>query len=113
MENSGNFILDMALSLIIILLGIVSYFLRQKDVQHEKYIHTLFEKHDEDVIELHRLREQVASDLYNKRELDRRFEDLAGTFREVGRSLEGKLDEMQKAMFDHVVIHHSSKGDRQ
>lgn len=107
-----NLVLSIAAFLIISLISIVMFFLRKKDADQEKQINLLFKKHDEDAAALMELKIKLASTTYERQELDSRFHDLGSTFREVGKSLEVKFDELQKTLLKHVMDHHR-KGDGQ
>lgn len=86
-----------------ILIGIIGYFLRQKDEAQEKQINLLFNKHDEDAQKLEDLKYQIAANHYQKVELDARFDKLDTTFREVGARLEKKLDSLQDSLVNHIT----------
>ena len=100
--NIDSSILQGVLAFII---GIVGYFLRQKDAQQEKAIVSLtnkidnqvallWQKHDQDAADLSELRLHIASQHYVKTELDNRFDKMELAFKHGFHELGEKLDKL-------------------
>jgi chromosome segregation ATPase len=72
-----------------LLLGLIAYFLRQKDMEQQKQLTILFQKHDEDAKALADLREKIAREHYVKEELDRRFSELGDKMDRLADKIDG------------------------
>lgn len=66
--------------------------------QHEISTKLLWEKHDADVSKLATLELQIASQHYNKLELDSKFDKMASEMKEGFASLGGKFDALTAAL---------------
>jgi len=99
----------MDINLFQILLGIgfalVSYLLAQKDARQAEDIKLLFKKHDADVAELQELRNKIASNHYERTELDRKFDRLDATIKEGFVSLGKDMKELTQVMTTHLINH--------
>lgn len=89
-----DFLKDLGMAGVMILIGIIGFFLRQKDESQGKQITALWTKHDEDAKALAELKERIAREHYLKHELDARFESLERSFREGMRDLGNKMDKL-------------------
>lgn len=85
---------ELGIAGVALLIGIIGFFLRQKDEQQGKQITTLWTKHDEDAKALAELKERIAREHYLKHELDARFESLERSFRDGMNSLGNKMDKL-------------------
>lgn len=85
---------DMALGAVVFLVGIIGYFLRQKDEAQGKQIQTLWTKHDADAKDLADLRERIAREHYVKGELDARFTRLEDAIKTMSSELGAKMDRL-------------------
>jgi tRNA C32,U32 (ribose-2'-O)-methylase TrmJ len=105
---------DVGMFVITSIVGVIAYFLRQKDEkqQHEmehmremlqKQISVLFVKHDEDALKLAELKERIAKEHYMKNELDNRFDRMENSFRNGFNDISGKLDKLTSVMMDHIA----------
>ena len=100
--------------LIMLLIGIVGWFLRAKDEQqgremssmrdqYGKQITALWTKHDEDAKRLDDTIRVMDREHYTKTELDTRFDKLEQTVvREIG-SVSNKLDKLTDAVAAHIT----------
>lgn len=80
------------------LVGIVAYFLRQKDAAQEKQIFALWEKHDADAQALQELRERIAGRHYERTELDQKFDKLESAFKHGFDELGKKFDRLSETL---------------
>lgn len=87
---------------VMLLLGIIGFFLRQKDEAQGKQISALWLKHDEDAAALADLKERIAREHYVKAELDARFQRLEDAFRGGFNELGQKLDKLTDVMLQHI-----------
>jgi type IV secretory pathway VirD2 relaxase len=92
-------------SIIAILLGIVAYLLRQKDVEQGRSIALLFKKHDEDADRLNKFELRIAQEHYIKPELDARFDKLETAFRHGFETLGNKFDKLSEALINERHNH--------
>jgi hypothetical protein len=81
-----------------VVIGVVGWFLRQKDAAQEKQLSLLWTKHDEDVKALGTLKERVDREYYAKAELDARMNQIRGEVHDGFRKLEEKFDKMTNAL---------------
>lgn len=93
------------------LLGIVGYFLRQKDAEQARSIALLFKKHDEDVERLNQFELKIAQNHYVKPELDNRFERLETAIKTSMDGLGNKFDELSKLLIAHLIKEDKTHGD--
>jgi hypothetical protein len=98
--------------LIVGLITIVGYFLRQKDDEQGKKIDKLFAIHDKDVEKLAALELKIASDHYIKPELDAKFEKMEATFRNGFETLGNKFDRLSEILVAHVAKGDSRDGNK-
>ncbi len=89
--------------LILGLIGLVGYFLRQKDAEQGQKIDRLFQIHDKDVEKLAALELKIASDHYIKPELDAKFEKMEATFRNGFETLGNKFDKLSEVLVAHII----------
>jgi len=89
--------------------SIVGWLLKNKDKQqedalnaHSAQIKLLFEKHDADATALQELRVQIASNHYERPELDKKFDKLETTFRDGFKDLGEKFDKLSDALTTHM-----------
>jgi hypothetical protein len=93
---------------------IVWFLLRQKDARQqkefdeykamqEKLMAKLFEIHDRDVRELSDLKLQIASNHYEAKTIDIKFEKLETTFKDGFRELGAKFDKFFDMYTDHLT----------
>jgi len=91
------------------IIAVLGYLLSQKDAKQAEEIALLFKKHDADVAELIQLRIQIASNHYERGELDRKFDKLDATitagFQDLGRDIK----DMTKALNNHLTEHSKDK----
>ena len=85
------------------MVSVIGWFLRQKDEQQAKAIALLFQKHDEDAKSLADLRLEIAREHYLKHELDARFLSLEQTFKHGMADLGAKFDRLSEILIDHVT----------
>lgn len=85
------------------LIGVIGWFLRQKDEQQAKSIALLFQKHDDDAANLANLRLEIAKEHYLKHELDARFLSLEHTFKTGMSDLGAKFDRLSEVLVNHVT----------
>ena len=97
---------DLGMFGLITLIGIVGFFLRQKDDKQAKEIALLFKKSDENAAAHGSLRLEIAKEHYMKGELDTRFAHLERTFKEGFDTLGKKFDDLSIALLRHI-----DKGD--
>jgi hypothetical protein len=97
------------------LVGVFLWLLKNKDMAQAKEINelkiqveALFRKHDADVAALQELRVVIASNHYERTELDRKFDKMEATFAAGFNSLGKKFDELAKTLVNHL-IHEDSK----
>lgn len=98
------------LALIVVILGgLVSYLLRQKDAQQEEKLKILFRLCDElqkttaeDMRALQELRIHIAEGHYKKSELDSKFERLEYAFRDGLTTLGAKFDKLTDTLLNHI-----------
>lgn len=95
------------------LVGLVGYFLRQKDDEQGKKIDKLFAIHDRDVEKLAALELKIASDHYIKPELDAKFEKMEATFRTGFETLGHKFDKLSDILIAHVAKEDRKDENRQ
>lgn len=89
-------------ALVLALVGVVGYLLRQKDVEQALQIKLLFKKHDDDVERLAALELRIAQDHYRKIDLDPKFDRLERSIRESGAELGIKFDALSAALLRHI-----------
>lgn len=89
-------------ALVLALVSVVGYLLRQKDVEQSKQIQLLFRKHDDDVERLAALELRIAQDHYRKIDLDPKFDRLERSIRESGAELGAKFDALSAALLRHI-----------
>ena len=90
-------------ALILGLIGLIGYFLRQKDTEQAKSIAILFHKHDEDALKLQQLELRIANEHYIKPELDSKFDKLDNTIKSMSDSLGHKFDKLSDILIAHLV----------
>lgn len=95
------------------LIGLVGYFLRQKDSEQGAKIDKLFLIHDKDVEKLAALELKIASDHYIKPELDAKFDKMEATFKEGFHTLGHKFDKLTDILVAHITKEDSRDDDRQ
>lgn len=93
-----------------ILVAVIGYLLRSKDLSQEKEIEDLrksnqllFKKHDEDVAKLALFEKEVANLHYQKSELDLKFSSMEGTMKEGFVVLGSKFDKLADALMAHII----------
>ncbi len=94
------------------LVGLVGYFLRQKDAEQGQKIDKLFQIHDKDVEKLAALELKIASDHYIKPELDAKFDKMETTFRVGFETLGGKFDKLTEILVAHVAKEDAKDGHK-
>lgn len=99
----AEFVQPMLIGLLTLLLGIIGWFLRQKDEAQAKQIGMLFSKHDDDAKALAELKERIAREHYVKAELDARFQKLEDAFRDGFHELGAKIDRLADSMTSHLI----------
>lgn len=87
---------------VMLLLGIIGFFLRQKDEAQGKQISALWLKHDEDAEALADLKERIAREHYVKTELDARFQRLEDAFQRGFQELGSKIDKLSEVLIQHL-----------
>lgn len=96
------------------LLAIIGYFLKQKDAQqqaehdalkadYEKQIALLWQKHDQDAKDLSDLRLHIASQHYVKTELDSRFDKMELAFQHGFQDIGTKLDRLNDILVERKL----------
>lgn len=98
-----DFVKEAGFAGVMLMVGIIGFFLRQKDEAQAKQISTLWAKHDEDAMALSELKERIAREHYVKAELDARFQRLEDAFRTGFNELGGKLDKLTDVMVQHLA----------
>lgn len=88
---------------VMLMIGIIGWFLRQKDEQQAKAIALLFTKHDDDARALADLRLEIAKEHYLKHELDARFLSLETTFKIGMADLGDRFDRLSAVLVEHVT----------
>lgn len=88
---------------VMLLLGIIGFFLRQKDKAQGKQITALWTKHDEDAAALADLKERIAREHYVKTELDARFQRLEDAFQRGFQELGSKIDKLSEVLVQHLT----------
>lgn len=88
---------------VMLLLGIIGFFLRQKDEAQGKQITALWTKHDEDAAALVDLKERIAREHYVKTELDARFQRLEDAFQRGFQELGSKIDKLSEVLLQHLT----------
>ncbi len=88
---------------IMLLIGIIGFFLRQKDEAQGKQISALWLKHDEDAAALADLKERIAREHYVKTELDARFQRLEDAFQQGFQELGSKIDKLSEVLVQHLT----------
>lgn len=97
-----NMLFTIGMGFLSVLFTVLWFLLRKKDEAQEKQIAVLFVKHDEDAQRLRDLELDIAKKHYVKEELDRMFDRLEVTFKQGFASLGGKLDDMNRALTNHL-----------
>lgn len=87
---------------VMLLLGIIGFFLRQKDEAQGKQISALWLKHDEDAAALADLKERIPREHYVKTELDARFQRLEDAFQRGFQELGSKIDKLSEVLIQHL-----------
>ena len=98
-----DFVKEAGFAGVMLMVGIIGFFLRQKDEAQAKQISTLWAKHDEDAMALSELKERIAREHYVKAELDARFQRLEDAFRTGFNELGGKLDKLTDVVVQHLA----------
>ena len=98
-----DFVKEAGFAGVMLMVGIIGFFLRQKDEAQAKQISTLWAKHDEDAMALSELKERIAREHYVKAELDARFQRLEDAFMTGFNELGGKLDNLTDVMVQHLA----------
>lgn len=95
--------------LILMLIAVIGYFLRQKDAAQENKIRKLFELHDADSKELQNHRIMIAENHYKKEELDKKFGEMRDEIGEVREEMRGgfgglndRLDRLNALLFGRL-----------
>lgn len=88
---------------VLVLLGLIGYLLRQKDVEQGKLIALLFKKHDEDAERLNKFELRIAQEHYLKPELDVRFTEIKISIKEAMDSLGHKFDKLSELLVAHIM----------
>lgn len=91
---------ELGLAGVMVMIGIIGFFLRQKDEAQGKQIAALWTKHDDDAKALAELKERIAREHYLKHELDARFESLERSFRDGMTSLGNKMDKLTDTLLN-------------
>lgn len=94
---------DVALFAVFGMVGIIAWFLRQKDSLQEKQISMLWTKHDEDAKALADLKLEIAKEHYIKSELDARFTHLEVAFKAGFDALGAKFDKLADILVAHIA----------
>lgn len=102
-----DFVKELGVPIVFLVLGIIGWFLRSKDEAQAKQIALLFIKHDQDAEALSELKERIAREHYVKGELDARFQRLEDAFKTGFHELGAKIDKLADAMVAHL-----SKGQK-
>lgn len=103
--------LDIAVSVVV---GLIAYLLRQKDLQQqqqilelrsdaEKQVALLWQKHDQDAKDLSDLRLHIASQHYVKTELDSRFDKMELAFQHGFQDIGAKLDKLNDILVERKL----------
>jgi hypothetical protein len=93
---------DLGLAGILGMIGVIGWFLRQKDEAQAKQITMLWSKHDEDAKALADLKLEIAKEHYIKSELDARFTHLEVAFKAGFDHLGAKFDRLTDILVAHV-----------
>lgn len=83
---------------VMLMVGIIGFFLRQKDESQAKQITALWTKHDEDAKALSELKERIAREHYVKAELDSRFSRLEDAIKDMSSELGHKMDKLTETL---------------
>lgn len=85
---------DLGIAGVMLMIGVIGFFLRQKDEAQAKQITALWSKHDEDAKALSELKERIAREHYVKAELDSRFSRLEDAIKDMSSELGAKMDRL-------------------
>lgn len=94
--------LEAAITGLTLIFGIIGYFLRRMDTQQADQIKDLYEKHTKDVDKLRDLELRIASNHYERAELDKKFEKLEMAFRDGFKDLGVKFDRLSDSLTEHM-----------
>lgn len=79
------------------------WLLQKKDSAQEEQIRLLFKKHDDDAQRLQDLELKIAGSYYHKEELDKRFDKLDQTFREVAGDISREIRDLSQRLLEHMI----------
>ena len=109
---------ELSMFLLSSLVGVFLWLLKNKDMAQAKEItelhlqvETLFRKHDVDAAALQELRVTIASNHYERTELDRKFDKMEATFASGFDSLGKKFDKLADTLINHLVNADITKKD--
>ena len=110
---------ELSMFLLSTLVGVFLWLLKNKDASQSKEIDelhqqvdALFRKHDADVAALQELRVVIASNHYERTELDRKFDKMEAAFTSGFDSLGKKFDRLAETLVNHLIHEESmKKGD--
>lgn len=95
------------------LVGVIGYFLRQKDTEQGQKIDKLFALHDKDADRLVTLELKIAQEHYVKPELDARFTELKFAIKESMDVLGNKFDKLSDILITHIAKEGAKDDNRQ
>lgn len=99
---------ELGTGVVMLMVGIIGFFLRQKDEAQAKQITALWAKHDDDARALADLKERIAREHYVKAELDTRFARLEDAIKAMSSELGNKMDRLT----DTLIVALEKKVDR-
>ena len=110
---------ELSMFLLSTLVGVSLWLLKNKGMAQAREINelktqveALFRKHDADVAALQELRVVIASNHYERTELDRKFDKMEAAFTSGFDSLGKKFDRLAETLVNHLIHEESmKKGD--
>ena len=110
---------ELSMFLLSTLVGVFLWLLKNKGMAQAREINelktqveALFRKHDADVAALQELRVVIASNHYERTELDRKFDKMEAAFTSGFDSLGKKFDRLAETLVNHLIHEESmKKGD--
>ena len=109
---------ELSMFLLSTLVGVSLWLLKNKGMAQAREINelktqveALFRKHDADVAALQELRVVIASNHYERTELDRKFDKMEAAFTSGFDSLGKKFDKLADTLINHLVHSDITKRD--
>ena len=92
-----------------VLISALAYLLKRKDEEQADLIKELFHKHTEDADRLHVVELKIASDHYQKAELDSKFDKIELMMQHGFETLGSKFDVVSSSWVAHIAKEESGK----